>query len=78
VAGCGFDAAPFFRIFNPITQSQKFDPEGVYIKRWVPELAHVPAAFIHTPWSKCSHYAEPVVNHDEARKQALQAFKELK
>ena len=78
VAGCGFDAAPFFRIFNPITQSQKFDPSGIYIKRWVPELSSVPAEHIHTPWSRCAKYPSPIVNHDDARKEALQAFKELK
>lgn len=82
VAGCGFDAAPFFRIFNPVLQSEKFDPEGLYIKRWVPELSKVPKAFIHMPWEAKAdlkiHYPHPIVNHDQARKKALEAFKQLK
>ncbi len=49
-AGCGADAAPFFRIFNPVSQGEKFDPEGSYVRRWVPELARLPAAWIHQPW----------------------------
>ena len=49
-AGCGADAAPFFRIFNPVSQGEKFDPEGNYVRRWVPELARLPAAWIHQPW----------------------------
>ncbi len=78
VAGCGFDAAPFFRIFNPILQSKKFDPEGSYIKKFVPELAHLPKAFIHQPWDKAPDYARPLVNHEEARKKALNSFKLLR
>lgn len=79
VAGCGFDAAPFFRIFNPILQSEKFDPDGLYIKRWVPELAGLPNTFIHTPWKfpLLTRYPMPIVNHDEARKRALEAFKRI-
>ena len=50
VAGCGADAAPYFRIFNPVLQGEKFDPEGDYVRRWVPELARLPAAHIHAPW----------------------------
>jgi deoxyribodipyrimidine photo-lyase len=80
VAGSGFDAAPFFRIFNPILQSKKFDPEGIYIKRWIPELAKVPAGLIHTPWVNASpnlklSYPSPIVDHEEARKRALKEFK---
>ena len=82
VSGCGFDAAPFFRIFNPILQSEKFDPEGIYIKRWIPELAKVPTTFIHKPWKICSDlglpYPSPIVNHDQARKRALDEFKRIK
>jgi len=78
VAGCGFDAAPFFRIFNPIVQGQKFDPNGIYIKRWIPELADVPAASIHAPWTKTNRYVSPVVDHDQARKRALQIFQSIK
>ena len=54
-AGCGADAAPYFRIFNPVLQGLKFDPNGDYVRRWVPELARVPAEFIHKPWD-----AEPL------------------
>jgi deoxyribodipyrimidine photo-lyase len=49
-AGTGTDAAPYFRIFNPVTQSKKFDPRGTYIKRWLPELSAVPVKYIHEPW----------------------------
>ena len=50
IAGCGADAAPYFRIFNPVTQGKKFDPEGLYVRRFVPELAEMPDKFIHNPW----------------------------
>lgn len=82
VAGCGFDAAPFFRIFNPILQSEKFDPDGIYIKHWIPELAEVPKAFIHRPWTISQDlklcYPSPLINHDQSRKRALEAFKTIK
>lgn len=84
VAGCGADAAPYFRIFNPITQGEKFDPEGDFIKTWVPELKALPKAWIHKPWKaptellKNIHYSSPIVNHDDARKYALQVFKNLR
>lgn len=87
VAGCGFDASPFFRIFNPILQSQKFDPEGIYIKRFVPELSNVPLKFIHTPWiGKFSDtririgidYPEPIVSHHAAKISALRVYKQMK
>ena len=51
VAGSGADAAPYFRVFNPILQGEKFDPDGAYVRRWVPELARLPASLIHQPWS---------------------------
>ena len=51
VAGCGADAAPYFRVFNPVLQGEKFDPDGAYVRRWVPELARLPASLIHQPWS---------------------------
>src|SRR4029078_9789829 len=51
VAGCGADAAPYFRIFNPALQAARFDPDGAYVRRWVPELARLPASHIHTPWA---------------------------
>jgi deoxyribodipyrimidine photo-lyase len=86
VAGSGADAAPFFRIFNPTSQARKFDPDGTYIRRWVPELARLPAEWIHQPWAAPEallraagvrlgeHYPERVVDHDGARRAALEAF----
>ena len=86
VAGTGADAAPYFRIFNPITQSQKFDPSGEYIRRYVPELATVPTEHVHTPWQAppldllaCgvtigNEYPPPIVDHATARQQALDAY----
>lgn len=87
VAGCGADAAPYFRIFNPIVQGEKFDPLGDYVRTWVPELARLPPAFIHKPWqaptgllAQCgiqlgTDYPHPLVNHEEAREIALNAYK---
>jgi len=89
-AGCGADAAPYFRIFNPILQGAKFDPEGNYVRRWVPELARMPAEFIHRPWEAPLHvlaeagvglgsdYPQPVVDHGEARAAALAALQSLR
>jgi deoxyribodipyrimidine photo-lyase len=86
VAGCGADAAPFFRIFNPVTQGRKFDPDGGYVRRWVPELADLPDKFIHEPWSAPESvlegagvvlgrdYPRPIVDHAAARRRALEAF----
>ena len=85
VAGCGADAAPYFRIFNPILQGEKFDKDGDYVKKWVPELRKVPKKFIHKPWEINDEnilmlnkdYPSPVVNHEEARSRALAAFKKI-
>jgi deoxyribodipyrimidine photo-lyase len=81
VAGTGADASPFFRIFNPVTQGDRFDPEGAYVRRWVPELAALPDKVIHKPWT-CQRppagYPAPVVDHGRARARALEAFKGLK
>ena len=90
VAGSGADASPYFRIFNPITQGQKFDPDGAYIRRWVPELARLPTSAIHMP-SKADpgllaaagvrigrDYPAPMVEHGWARDRALQAYADLK
>ena len=90
VAGCGADAAPYFRIFNPILQGEKFDKEGLYVKKWVPELSKVPNKFIHKPWEMELKYQEaiktiigkdypkPIVIHEKARVSALEAFQSLK
>lgn len=81
VAGCGADASPYFRIFNPILQSEKFDPNGDYVRRWVPELRDVPTPFIHKPWVMDTPpriYPAPIINHDDARKRALAAYASIK
>jgi len=81
VAGSGADAAPYFRIFNPILQGEKFDSQGDYVKKWVPEVAHLPNKFIHKPWeapTKPLNYYEPMVNHDIARKKALSYYQALR
>tara|TARA_B110000211_G_scaffold118292_1_gene136997 strand:+ start:71 stop:1492 length:1422 start_codon:yes stop_codon:yes gene_type:complete len=87
VAGCGADAAPYFRIFNPILQGEKFDPKGEYVKKWVPELSNVPKEFIHKPWELNEKiekfelgktYPKPIVIHEKARNAALEAFKKIK
>lgn len=89
VAGSGADAAPYFRIFNPITQSEKFDPNGIYIRQWVPELSDLPNKYIHTPWKtpepilKKAHiklgvtYPTPIIDHHFARERALETYKKL-
>lgn len=78
-AGSGPDAAPFFRIFNPTLQGKKFDPKGEYIKQYLPELENVPVKWIHTPHLSGLEleYPEPIVDHDEARLIALDAYKKL-
>ena len=78
VAGCGADAAPYFRIFNPILQGQKFDPRGDYVRRWVPELSHRSTSDIHIPAHGIPGYPGPIVDHDAARQRALAAFAEIK
>jgi len=90
VAGCGVDAAPYFRIFNPILQGEKFDPEGQYVRQWVPELRALKNSVIHHPWTEpplvlCQAgvilgetYPYPVVDHQTARAKALAAFEVVK
>ena len=85
-AGTGTDAAPYFRVFNPVSQGRRFDPDGDYVRRWVPELADVPAAHVHEPWtmppevqavSGCvigRDYPAPIVDHAAARERALAAY----
>jgi len=84
-AGCGADAAPYFRIFNPVLQGEKFDPDGAYIRQWLPELARLPSRFIHQPWKapagerpNPSEYPSPIVDHATARNRALEAFDEVR
>ena len=86
VAGSGADAAPYFRVFNPILQGEKFDPDGAYVRRWVPELARLPAALVHKPWSATpieleaaqvelgKSYPEPIIDHKKGRERALNAY----
>ena len=80
VAGSGTDAAPFFRIFNPTTQGRKFDPDGHYIRRWVPELEQLGSTEIHDPWRSGdrSPYPHPIVDHDQERRVALARFDDLR
>lgn len=80
-ASTGTDAVPYFRVFNPVSQSQKFDPEGQYIRQWVPELSHLDAKFIHEPYAHLSAnnlthlYPEPMVDLKSSRIRAIEAFK---
>ena len=88
-AGCGADAAPFFRIFNPVSQGEKFDPAGNYVRRWVPELARLPAAAIHRPWQAPPAalaaagvelgrtYPRPIVSLGISREVALEAYRRI-
>lgn len=81
VAGCGTDAAPYFRVFNPVTQGLRFDPHGDYVRRFVPELRGIEGAAVHEPWtlpSAVPGYPEPIVDHGEARKEALARFAHLR
>lgn len=89
VAGSGADAAPFFRVFNPVLQGQKFDPDGAYVRRWVPEIARLPDRLLHAPWTAPPHaleaagirlgttYPKPIVDLAEGRARALAAFRAL-
>jgi deoxyribodipyrimidine photo-lyase len=89
VAGCGADAAPWFRIFNPMAQGERFDPEGEYVRRWVPELARLPAKHIHAPWLAPPavldaadvrigrNYPAPIVDLKQSRAEALAAYEKL-
>jgi len=83
VTGSGADAAPYFRIFNPVLQGEKFDPSGDYVRRWIPELASLPPQTIHRPWTASAPppaeiYPARIVDHATARNRALTAFRSLK
>lgn len=90
IAGCGADASPFFRIFAPVTQAEKFDPKGEYVRRWVPELAHLPDKYVQAPWTASAKvladagvvlgetYPRPIVDHVAAREKALDAFRKMR
>ena len=90
VAGSGADAAPYFRIFNPVLQGEKFDPDGAYVRRWVPELADLPKQVIHQPWRATplelasagvelgKTYPQPIVDHRLGRERALAAYAKIR
>jgi deoxyribodipyrimidine photo-lyase len=90
VAGCGADAAPYFRVFNPTIQGTKFDPDGTYVRNWVPEISKLPDRLIHAPWTAkpieladagielSRDYPAPIVDHAMARNRALEKYKQLK
>ncbi|PHZ86025.1 cryptochrome/photolyase family protein [Paremcibacter congregatus] len=80
VAGSGCDASPYFRIFNPVLQGEKFDPLGDYVRRWVPELKNVPAKYIHKPWNMTqppASYPAPIIELGVGRTRALEAYKNI-
>ena len=90
VSGCGIDSAPYFRIFNPIAQSLRFDPEGTYLRKWLPALRELPAPAIHAPWTAAAQvlaragvrlgdtYPRPIVDHDAARRLALTRSEQMR
>ena len=90
VAGCGADAAPYFRIFNPVTQGQKFDPEGDYVRNYLPELTKLPNKYLFCPWEAPESvlheagvklgetYPQPIVDIKQSREAALEAFQALR
>jgi deoxyribodipyrimidine photo-lyase len=82
VAGTGTDASPYYRVFNPVTQGKKFDPDGTYVKRWVPELRDLDARHVHEPWTAPggvpAGYPEPIVDHAHERQVALDRFERVR
>ena len=87
ITGCGIDAQPFFRVFNPVSQGQKFDPDGAYVRAWAPELARLPDRFIHAPWSAPSSvlaqagvtlgrtYPHAITDLPKARQRAIDVYR---
>jgi len=75
-ASTGTDAAPYFRIFNPISQSERFDPNGEFIRKWIPELAHLSNKHIHNPPAS-NHYPRPIVDLNASRKETIELFAQL-
>jgi deoxyribodipyrimidine photo-lyase len=90
VAGCGADAAPYVRVFNPTLQGERFDGGGAYVRQWVPELADLPDTWLHKPWAAPAtvlekagvvlgqSYPRPIVDHDAARRRALDAYEHVR
>ena len=90
VAGCGADAAPYFRVFNPVLQGEKFDPDGAYVRRWIPELSRLPNNLIHEPWEATplelasagieagKTYPHPIIDHKAGRERALAAYARIR
>jgi deoxyribodipyrimidine photo-lyase len=84
VAGTGTDAAPYFRVFNPVLQGRKFDPDGTYVRRWVPELASMPDRYVHSPWDAperpldAAGYPDPIVDHHAERDEALARYEAVR
>ncbi|SFP20940.1 deoxyribodipyrimidine photo-lyase [Geodermatophilus dictyosporus] len=82
VAGTGTDPSPYYRVFNPTRQGQQFDPDGVYVRRWVPELRDVPDRYVHEPWTlpggPPAGYPSPIVDHAEERQVALARYQEVR
>ena len=89
-ASTGADPQPYFRVFNPVRQQQRFDPDGTYVRRWVPELARLPDKLIHQPWEATpielasagielgKTYPQPIVEHKHGRERALKAYKTIR
>jgi deoxyribodipyrimidine photo-lyase len=81
-AGSGTDASPYYRVFNPITQGYKFDPNGDYVRKYIPELRHIDGAEVHEPWNVlngyANDYATPIVDHAAERNEALERLAEIK
>jgi deoxyribodipyrimidine photo-lyase len=81
-AGCGTDASPYYRVFNPIEQGRRFDPEGIYIKKYIPELAHLQGDDLHEPWESDSGYKngypKRIVDHAAERLESLARLEEIK